>query len=197
MIGFIYVYPILVALLSFIFLKETLPQYGYVGVAFIIIGVLLLSIRIKQVHLDTCIWFIIAIVLLTAVDEFFVKITTTHLSASQGFAANGIALGIALSAGLIFPSVRKKFCKEIHNLKFAGLSEIFTASALLTLYLAMAELPATIVSSIAAIQPMAVLFFERITNRFVGKITKDNLLLPKTGAMILIVVGVALLYLSV
>lgn len=63
-----------------------------------------------------------------------------------------------------------------------------------TIFFAMAELPATIVSSIAAIQPLFVIVFERVTDQFIGKISKDHLLLPKTFAIVLIVIGVSLLY---
>ena len=60
----------------------------------------------------------------------------------------------------------------------------------------MAGLPATIVSSISSIQPLVVLFFERVFHQKAGKMTQDPVLGPKLIAILLIVVGVVMLYLS-
>jgi hypothetical protein len=67
-------------------------------------------------------------------------------------------------------------------------------SAVIFFFLAVAELPVTIVASIAAVQLLYVLVFERIIDTFLGKISKDEYLLPKLGAILLIVVGVILIY---
>jgi drug/metabolite transporter (DMT)-like permease len=67
---------------------------------------------------------------------------------------------------------------------------------MVTLFFAMKSLPATIVSSIAAIQPLCVVVFENIVDRRMKKISKDVILLPKLGAIILIVAGLVLLYVS-
>jgi cytochrome c biogenesis protein CcdA len=58
----------------------------------------------------------------------------------------------------------------------------------------MANLPATIVSSIGAIQPLTVLFFERLFNKRFGGISRDTVLIKKLVPIILIVIGVILIY---
>jgi hypothetical protein len=61
----------------------------------------------------------------------------------------------------------------------------------------MVGLPATIVSSIAAIQPLAVLIFEKIAQKLFGHMVKDSHILPKLIPISLIVIGVILLESSV
>ena len=59
LIGLIYLYPLVVALLSFIFIKEILSISSYFGLGFILIGVLVLSLRLKQIKLKASLWMII------------------------------------------------------------------------------------------------------------------------------------------
>lgn len=195
-IGFVYTYPLLIALLAFIFLNEKLSMVAYFGVALIITGTLLLSLRFKCVHLETNILFIILLVITTALNEFFIKIATNTIGVWQGIVINNIFCGLTLLCVLFHKQVRPKFLSELHNARWEIISATLVFGGVSTLFFAMAQLPATIVSSIAAIQPIVVLFFETIVDRFIGKITKDKKILPKGIAIAMITAGVMLLYLT-
>jgi uncharacterized membrane protein len=197
MVGLMYTYPLLVALLSFLFLGERISLFGYIGVLLILLGAVLLSVRVRRVRLRVGAWLIVANIILVALTEFFAKVSTSGLSAWQGFAVNNIAFGAVLIAALMLPSVRQGFSREFRrNIGFAFIGEIFTVGAVLTMYLAMAEMPATIVSALQALQAFAIIIFERIASHFFGGMEKDHLLLPKLTAIVIIVIGVLVLYLT-
>lgn len=193
MVGLVYSYPIIVAILSFFILGEKISLIGYFGMILVLTGILMISIRLKQIKLKIGIWFILLLILITAIWEFSVKIITNNVPVWNGFAVACIVNGIVGTLFLFNKTIRKDFVSELKNFKWAFLTETFTFFSTITTYLAMAGLQATIVSSIAAIQPLAVLIYERIAQRMFGKMSRDTLLLPKLAAIVLIVAGVILL----
>jgi drug/metabolite transporter (DMT)-like permease len=195
--GMIYIYPIFVGILSFFFLNEILPLISYIGMILIILGVVMLSVRMKQLKIGISLWSIGLLVLIVAVDEFLIKVFTNTMPESNGIAVNAIFICVPSIIGLIFSKrLRKESFLEMKNTKWAFLSESLTFLGLSTLYFAMVGLSATIVCSISAIQPLILLGFERIAQKIFGKMTKDKLILPKLIAIVLIVVGVIILYLN-
>jgi transporter family protein len=195
-IGLMYVYPLLVAFLSFLFLNEKLPLIGYLGVGLILFGAIMLSVRIRKIRLQTSIWLLASLIICVALDEFFIKIATNHLPEWNGLAVNIIALGLVTCFGLFNKNIRIGFIKEFWTIKWAFLTETFGFLGGACLFFAMGGLPATVVSSIAAIQPLAVLVYERILHAWVGKMSRDVELLPKLIPICLIVIGILLLYSS-
>jgi len=160
-----------------------------------------ISMRIKQSYCIFCFVCsanncILALIVMIALTEFFIKIATGELSELHGISLNSVALGFTLLPMLLKKSVISGFGREIKNIPWAFLCESFTFAATACLYFAMAGLPATFVASVGATQPLIVLFLERITEGFTGKLTKDHALLPKLSAISLIVMGVILLFLS-
>jgi hypothetical protein len=111
----------------------------------------------------------------------------------QGLVITTVTASFTTLCGLFSKKVRKGFVNELKNVKWAFISEFITIIALLTLYFSVSKLPVTLVSSIGATQPLVVLIFEKIAHSRFGKMTKDVKLLPKLGAIILIVLGVILL----
>jgi len=196
MVGLSYLYPIIVVLLSFFILNERLSWPGYLGLFLVLMGVVMISIRLKQIKLKAGLLMIVSLIILMAVWEFLIKIATIKLSIWQAFAIVSILNGITASFSLLSPKIRSDFFSEIKNFKWAFLTETFTVLGAITLYFAMSRLPATVVSSVAAIQPMAVLFYERIADNFIGKMQRDHLLLPKLGSILLIVIGIILISLA-
>jgi drug/metabolite transporter (DMT)-like permease len=157
----------------------------------------MLSVRMNQLKITMSLWTIGLLIIIVAINEFLIKIFTNTMPELNGIAINAIFVCVPSFIGIIFyKKLRKEFYSEFKNIKWAFLSEIFTFGGIATLYLAMVGLSATIVSSIAAIQPLVLLGFERIAQKLFGKITKDKLILPKLIAIILIVLGVILLYLK-
>ncbi len=192
-IGFIYLYPIIVALLSYLFLQEQLSFLSYAAIGIILLGIILLSIRAKQNKVGILIIPLAVYILLLGGYEFFVKVTTNNLSFIQGLAIDLLFCGITLVFGLLHPKVRYYFLKELKNFRWAIVGEGFTLLAAFSFFYATSKLPITIVATLGATQPLVVVLFERIAHARFGNITQDIRLVPKLGAIILIVVGVILL----
>jgi uncharacterized membrane protein len=195
--GITYLYPIIVAILSFLFLNEILPLISYMGIALILIGTMIITLRMKYLKFSVSIWMLIVTIITVAINEFLIKIYTNNLPELNGIAVNTVFICVPALLGIIVSKkLRKSFISEIHNIRWAFFSEFLTFAGIFTLYFAMRDLSATIVSSIAAIQPLILLGFERVADKKYGNITKDKLILPKLIGIILIVVGVILLYLN-
>ncbi|MDD5749448.1 MAG: EamA family transporter [Patescibacteria group bacterium] len=194
-IGFVYVYPIIVAILSFLFLNEKLSLISYFGMSMILLGVIFLSVKAKQIRLKVSLWMIISLIIVVALYEFFIKIATNNLPELNGIAISSICVGLIILPGLFNKKIRLGFPKELKNIKWALLNESLTFLGIFTTYFAMAGLPATIVSSIAATQPFAVLILESIAHKIGIKISVENNFNKNIAPILLIVFGVVLLYL--
>lgn len=194
-IGLVYFYPIIVTLLSFLFLNEILPLISYLGLFFILSGVIILSVKKKKLKFKVTIWAIILLVIVVALYEFLIKISTINLPLLNGLSINYLFIGCAILSGLINKKIRNGLLRELKNIKWAMLNEFLTFFATAFIFLAMAELPATIVSSIAAIEPLFVLFFEFCANKIGIKISINTNFKKKIIPIFLIVIGVILLYL--
>jgi uncharacterized membrane protein len=192
-IGFLYLFPIVVAVLSFIFLSERLPVLTYIAVALILTGVILLSVRAKKIKAILFFLPLLIYILLLGGYEFFIKVSTNNLNFMQGVAITTFVSGSFILFGLFSRKIRKEFIIEIKNIKFAFINEFIALLGVFTLFFAMSLLPATIVSSIGSIQPLAVIILERLAHKRFGKITIDTRLLPKLIAILLIVIGVIVL----
>ena len=195
-IGFVYFYPVVVAFLSFLILHETLSLLSYVGVCVIILGILLLSIRMRKLDFKVAIWMVIVMILVAASYEFLIKMSTTVISEVQGLAISLLSVGSVIMLGWLHPGIRKGVRHEFKNLKWAVLVESMTFLAVLTAYFGMAGMSATIFSSIAATQPVAVLLFEKLFHILGINVCRDESFLPKLVPIGIIVVGVILLYIS-
>jgi len=192
-VGFAYVYPVVVAILSFLFLGELLSFISYVGMFLILAGVISLAYKKNMKFSKQSLW-IIAIILIIGIYEFMVKVSTSNLPELNGIALNQIFLGLTISTILFSKSVRTNVVRDFRVIKWAFLTETFTFFGILTLFYAMAGLPATIVSSIAAIQPMVVVFLEYFGCK-IGLKTCDLNFKKKFVSIALIVIGVIVLYL--
>ncbi len=195
MVGILYIYPVIVAILSFFFLNETLSSFGYIGMFLILAGVLMISDRVRRLKLKASLWMIMTTILVVALDDIFIKVSTNHLPELNGIAISCIFIGLTILPVLFAKGVRKYFRGEFKNFKWAFLSESLTFLGIFTLYFAMSGLSATFVSSVAATQPLAVLFFEKIFHKSGARICRDVEFLPKLIPIILIVLGIILLYL--
>jgi drug/metabolite transporter (DMT)-like permease len=194
-VGFIYFYPLIVALLSFLFLHEVLSLVSYIGMAMILLGVFLLSVRVSRIRLKATAWMIATLILVIALYEFLVKVSVTRLPILNGTAICIMATGLTAMLVILSRKARQGIAYEFRNLKWAVINECMTFLAISTTFLAMAGLPATIVSSIAAIQPMAVLLFEQALHGMGLRLSRDPGIRHKILPIGMIVIGVILLYL--
>ena len=90
-----------------------------------------------------------------------------------------ICIGLTLELALFHKDTRNGVPAEFKNLKWVLLGQSLAFGGMATLYFAMAGLPATIVSTIAATQPLAVLFLEKLAHSFGIKMCSDERLLSK------------------
>ncbi len=195
-VGLIYVYPIIVAFLSYLFLNEKLSILGYSGVFITLCGIILMSIRLKKLKMSIAFWSLGISILTIAFSEFFIKVATNQLPQWHGTAINSMVMGIFILPALLNKSIRKGFKKEFKNIRFTFISEALTLGAIVTLYLAMSGLSATIVSVISATQPLFVLIFESAAFYAGIKISRDLQWKNKAIAIILVVIGIVILYLN-
>ncbi len=109
-IGFVYFYPIIVAILSFLFLNEVLSLISYLGMGLILLGVLLLSVKTHKIRLWTTGWMLISLILLVACYEFFIKVATIKLPELNGISISHIFIGLLILPGLLNKKIRIGFC---------------------------------------------------------------------------------------
>ncbi len=193
-VGLIYAYPLVVAFLSFLFLNEKLSLIAYLGAFITIFGVFQLTLRMRKLNFALISWSIIALILTSALAEFFIKIATTQIPVWHNTAITSIVLGFSILPALLKKSVRKDFKGEFKRIHFTFISELLTIAAVTSVYLAMAGLPATIVSVISTLQPLFVLIFEWVAFFFGIKMVKDIDWKQKIFAISLVVIGIIILY---
>lgn len=194
-IGFIYFYPLLVAVLSFIFLGERLHLISYGGMFLIIIGVLLLAKKAKITQTKKGTLCIISLIVIVAIYEFLVKISTINMPVLHAITASNMALGSTIALGLLVPSLRRGAMQELRNFRWIIINELITLAAISSVFIGMVNLPASIVSSIGATQSLAVVGLEVLLHRM-GIPLSDGLHVQRKLLTILCIVGgVILLYL--
>lgn len=193
-VGLIYIYPLIVAFLSYLFLNEQLSLFGYFGGFLTIMGIFLMSVRLHKLKMNILGWSILMLAITSALNEFFIKLATVQLPVWNGTAINSIIIGLCILPALFNYKIRKDFPKELKNIPITLVSELLTLGAIATLYLAMTGLPATIVSVISATQPLFVLIFEGFAFFFGIKIVKDINWKHKIFAVALVVIGIVILY---
>ena len=190
--GLEYVYPILVAILSFIFLNERLSVLSYVGALIIISGALILSVRLHKIK--NSIIMIIFLIIVVALNEFIIKISTSQINALNGAIISLMTFGFVQSLRLFSKNARTNLITQARKIVVILLiTEIIGFLALITLYLAMSNISATIVSTIATMQVLFVLVLEKIADKHLGTIIKDHLLTPKIIGIVLVIVGAIVL----
>lgn len=193
-IGLSYLYPIVVALLSVIFLHETLTLLAYAGVLLTVLGAVLLSSRWPGVK-TKALMPMLFVILFTGTYEFLIKIASNYVSEWHGIVLTSAGIIVAYSPMLFVKSVSKDLHSEMKNLNFALIIESIVFLEFLIVYIAMKGASATIVAAISATQPLVVLFYETLGNRFGADISKQHWK-EKILPILLIVIGVALIYLK-
>lgn len=194
--GLVYFYPIPVAILSFIFLREVLSLWAYFGVLISIFGAIILSLRIGKINGKRIFLLIGLSILMVALYEFLIKIATTNLPEWNGIAIEFIFIGLTICFCLFSGRIRKEAFTEIKNLRLAFFSEFFTLMSIAFTFFAMVKLSPTVVATIATIEPFVIIIFERTLGRFFGKIYKDKITLWRLISILLTVMGVIIVMIS-
>jgi drug/metabolite transporter (DMT)-like permease len=193
MVGMIYIYPIIVAALSFFFLNEKLNIISYLGVIMTISGALLLTTKMRSLKKGMLIY-IVSLITLVGINEFLIKVGTSQLPALNCAVISNSITGLILIGGLFNRKIRQNAKTDLKNFHIVAIIEPIYLAGNFFLFIAMAKMSATIVSSICAIQPLAVVFFEWIINKKF-KITVNDSANHKFLSTTLIVSGIILMYL--
>ncbi len=202
-LGFIYLYPAVTALLSWVFLKEVHGAFTYTGVILIIMGVTFLSVRLSRQRITRIIFGFFLIGTLIGVHCFLVKMATIGLTVPQGISVDIMALGATLMIPLCVASVRRNVTRDVRHLPWVLLSNI-ELLGLVCGYLAMARLPATIVSSMGSLQMIVVIICEHFlrqreakgNSRYFGEKKgewAERRLRPKLMPLSIIMIGVSMI----
>lgn len=137
---------------------------------------------------------LIPLTVLLALTEFLAKVATASLNTFNVCSINFFAFGFFMFC-IIFVTPLKGFKYFVSEFKrnwiFCILSDVLTLSAQFLLIFAMSGMSASVVSSLAAIQPFGTLMLERVFG-----VASDNLrecLTYKVFPVILIVAGVVIL----
>lgn len=139
-------------------------------------------------------WGGLLITLLTcALSEFFIKIASA-VTLWHGVAVTSIVFGLTILPLLLRKQVRAAFLSELHTIRYTCISELLTLGAFASIFLAMNGLPATVVSTFSALQPLFVLSIEFLLFRHVPGLTRDERFSRKLFALLLVVLGTVLLY---
>lgn len=196
-LGYIYLYPAVTALLSWIFLHEVNGPVTYAGVLLIIIGVVFLSVKLGRQGITLKIFGLLLLMgTLIGVHVFLVKMATIRLSELQGISTDMMAVGATMMLLLFSAPVRRSVPRDVRQISWVLLGNV-ELLGLACGFFAMARLPATIVSSIGALQIVVVITFEHFLAQRKGKESNnyfgERRLFPKLIPLSLIMAGVSMI----
>lgn len=192
-IGLMYLYPIVVAMLSFFILHERLSWVQYLGAIVIICGAILLSLKQKRINIKVSLWLLALFIINVAFYEFSVKLATMNLNEWNSVSLTMIMTGVTVMSGIFWKNIRLGIKHELRNIGWSTINESMTVIAMILTYFAMSGIPATIVSAIQATQPLAVLCLEAVFALFGVKLAKELGFKRKFFPIILIVIGIILI----
>lgn len=200
--------PIFGYILSYFFLHETLTQKQLIGTIIIFLGAIVLSVdfsKIKIILKKKIALYMLLSCLIYAINGVIFKLVA---SANSFWVASfweylGLGLG-GIFIFLFFGSYRRDFIYNISNSGFFifsvnVISESTTIIGNLLTHYALLLVPVTMVFLVGSFQPAIVLFLTLFSTKFFPKIVKENLtkriLLPKIIAIMIMIIGSAILFL--
>lgn len=193
--------PLFTLFLSTIFLNEILGSIQYVGIAFIVIGALLVSFKkggSSILKFNKAFWLILLSCLLFGISWVLCKYILNSISYWNLFFWSRIGGFLAVNCLLfVVPSYRKLtyHLKEIPKKSFGLLatSEVINLIALFVATVALSKGMASIVSTITSSQPLFVLLYAFLLTHYLPKTFKIEVekttLGVKLVASVLIIIG--------
>lgn len=200
--------PIFGYLLGYVFLGETLTRNQQIGSLITILGLLLISINFNTYKKNpfnkkVSIYMLISCLLLASIGIIFKYVTVENNFWVSSF-WQYIGLG---TTGLLLFIFMPKYRKEFMHMNRMGGVKIFSLNIfsefitiignLLTNY-ALLLAPVTVVYLVGSFQPAIVLLITILGTLFFPNIVKEdlskNVILPKTIAIIIMIIGSALLF---
>ncbi|HTE48297.1 MAG TPA: DMT family transporter [Candidatus Paceibacterota bacterium] len=200
--------PIFGYVLGYVFLGETLTTAQFIGSGIVLFGVSLISINFsgqkKKLNWRPAVYMIIACFLIAIAGVIFKYVTIGDnfwISSFWEYAGLG---GFGVLIYFFVPKYRKEFMlmnrsggKKIFLLNTT--SEILTIGGNLLTNYAILLAPVAMVYLVSSFQPAIVLFLTLLATKFFPNVAKENIkgrvLLPKIIAIVIMIVGSAILFL--
>jgi drug/metabolite transporter (DMT)-like permease len=193
---------VLVPILAFFLVGETLQWHHYLGFLVITLGSAALTVNgdSGKFRLNASFWYMLICSLLLSVEVVIYKYLFEQLNWSTGFFWITISVLPTVACLLLVPSIRKNVVKERRVFKkhfwIFGLEEFFNFIGAASATYAISLAPVTLVKGIGALQPMFVLLYAVILARFFPKVFSEHTNLKnlfKKGLLFAImVIGVVL-----
>ena len=196
-IGYIFVYPLPVAILAWIFLGESLSLQVYLGGVLLVIGAITLS-RVSPIrHVTKVVWMIGAIVTLVSINELLLKGAADADHSLSKAALINLITGCVTLFALVSSDVRRGLRADLRLLPWSFIGSLIYLVAMYAIMGALKRYPVTIVTCIMTLQPLGVLIGEYLLCPIMPEVYGPKPGGIKAGALLLIALGAALLFLSV
>ena len=198
--------PLIVLVLSFVFLGERLSSYQMVAFFLILIGGFLLSLRnIKGVFtLKRAFWLMMFVALLAAISQILLKYVYTYSSFLDGFFWFKVGAFFGGGVLLLIKKNRDNFVKSMNVIKSKNFMIIILGVGIvsfvgsLSFNYAIKLGPVSLVSVLDGIAPVFILIITILLSKYFPKILKEEIdkkvLLTKAFAIALMIWGLWLLY---
>lgn len=190
-----YVTPVLVLVLSALFLGERLPVWKYPAIFAISFGAIFLGFRKFEGKflLRSAFYWLMLNCAISAILQVSQKFLLGSLSFWQLFGASQISLGISLIASLFFPSVRSHFSHVVKSVHIIAFSQGLALFGYVVFLAAMSKADVSLVSALGSVQPLYVLFMMVCLSVFLPSVLKEEIsrkiLLIKFFSIALVVAG--------
>jgi len=190
------VIPIFVAILAYFLLGETFTKLTYLGIFFIVVGSVLISLRKVAHPLSAAFYVIVISSLFFAFRNILIKFATLENSIFSVMFWVGLG-GFFVSFVLFVahhPHIREKAKYGVEHLLIVGL---FAAIAFFCFTLAISKGPVSLVAALVQTQPVFVFlgatFLSLFHPKFIHEKITKWILLQKTIAVILVIIGAYLI----
>ena len=196
--------PIFVAVLSAVFLGEILVPRQYLGIAFIVAASMLISYRKSEDgrRMSPALKYVAAFVLPIALYSVIGKYLLGYMNYWSLFFWNAMGMVISIPVLLASPKIRKDFLEIVSDLDkktlaLAVLLEAFWFIGTICSFVAMSIGYVSLVSSIAALEPLFVLVYTTALSLFIPRILKEEVsrfnIAQKLFSILLVFVGMWML----
>lgn len=200
-VSLLYLYPVFVLFLSYVFLGESLTVRQYIGSFFVIIAGSLLSIektKGEKAKLKKSAWYVLISAFLFACAQVLYKFGVTEIPFwnTLPYEAFGIAIGSLVI--VLYKNNREVFKKETNRFKkkvfiFIGINELVYILARYTGYYAISLITVGLVSVLASLESLFVLVYGIILSVWLPNVLKEAVIKKTLGlkfiSMLMIVIG--------
>jgi len=203
-----HIFPIFVAILAFIFLKEKISLIKGVAICITVLGAILISLKREKLSQKIKLRKVFLIVLIAVLAESFLEVIDKYVLEQInlwqlfiiGYSAEFfIALFIFLFSKKLKQETREIFANHRLCLTVLGIHLIYFSASICFLFAAVFG-PITYVSAITSSQPLFVFIFTLILSLYYPHILEERLdrrtVLIKTISIILIVTGILIIILA-